>query len=61
MVSSWRRAEGAFVQLAIDMKTSSLVTVTFVPRGRDFCGEAVQRMLVAQRLFGEHPHLLQMR
>ena len=56
-----RRSEAAFVQLAIDGATNSLVTVTFVERGRDFRGDAVQRMLVAQRLFGDHPHLLQMK
>jgi len=48
------------VQLAIDTSSNSLVTVTFVERGRDFCGDAVKNMLVAQRLFGEHPHLLKM-
>ena len=48
------------MQLAIDTLTSSLVTVTFVERGRDFCGEAVKKLVVAQRLFGEHPHLLKM-
>ena len=55
-----RRSDGAFVQLAIDTSTNSLVTVTFVERGRDFRGESVQKLLVSQRLFGDHPHLLKM-
>ena len=51
------------MQLAIDGTTYSLVTVTFMERGRDFRDDAVQRMLrilVAQRLYGDHPHLLKM-
>lgn len=55
-----RRSDGAFVQLAINTSSNSLVTVTFVERGRDFDGAAVQRLLVSQRLFGEHPYLLKM-
>ena len=48
------------MQLVIDTTTNSLATVTFVERGRDFCGASVGRLIVAQRLFGDHPHLLKM-